>query len=1593
MLNSSEEIQFIIECLTNYKVKIEALNRVGLFDNAKLFEVFAGEVCRFWFKQRFVNLNKTGPNYPYVDLLSEDGKTYVQVSTVQDVPSKIRGTLKKIANAPEDAFPKITEIYFFVLGNKSVARVKDCQVGNIVFKADRHLVTLEHIIERTRSDTSFRKQLHQVLKQEFNQYTDNEAKLEEAIQTSKFLVCEDIDDLINGEYEIDRKSLIDRIKLDNFKCISIQGSAGSGKTALCKKLLKDEAILLYARAEIFAEANRLSDIWDFDIKKALFYLNKKRAVIFIDALEFIADCRKHKLELLLQLYEFVNQTENVFIVTSCRTADSTAFFKIEAKYNVKVYELTDLTDAEIDLVAARYPVIREMQGLKVYSQLLRSPFYLNLLVSRIHSVEDIRDVNKLRDYIWNNLICLEDRSLPGNLQKTDIRACVRQIVFDRARDFLTGVSKDKLNLDALKILLSEGVVLVTGNNKIRLKYDIYEDICFEKRIDEAFDICKGDYVNFFAEIEQFGRCIYRRFQIWVENKLFARDNQERFLYNLVFSDAIPKVWKKQTMIGIVKSRFCSSFFDNYGEQIVDNSILENIINVVNMFSFETFNINVSESAVYPVLKPVGHGRQCLIQLIAKHKVYEKEIYRQAVVKICSDYANSRYYNKIDSEAAVSVCKILVFFVDKEIQRMKQEDTVPFYFDASYYLTPVYILADFAEDWLKQFWKTVCADFKSSIRTNHEIGQKIIIHLLKKTTPVLALHFSAELCEMAFLFWTFMPDAKVNDFFSSDYQSSRTFDQSEEYGLNENGTRYRYEFKKVFQNQFFVMLANFSINSALDWLIKLTNHAANSYKAKNPQSFFDIAVMIDETGQRKSFIGNTQFWLAGRQDDAVHNLLGDCLYLLKQSIFNLFDHNPLDLQREDFVRLANSWKRNIYSQSNNIMMLTVIEEIGIRYRDMLPGYALELASSIELILIDLKYRGMALAKPLTEGLESNVYRAMGLLNLQNRYVHDEKTVFSLQDYILYLQISGFTDCKESAENILDYLYGIIPNDREHALEYLQIQKMDARNADIRAQKNGKNGYLVQVKPKLTGEAARLSKETDDNSLGTTCACLSVVKKGIAEKIKENSYTEEECLSDIEKIADIKDAAEFGFLAENSYFDLVAYALTHFDFAREKRSALCDAWLAGIGSMLCGKSLAFEHQSLNVLFKQIENDLETDVAIKLKKLMLALLLYQDGNGNIASLSNQLKIYLKGNKRMARALFNTIIALAEDKMNHNLFNAAYMVTQENGCTYVPNRQAPFGNVDRVLCNKGMTGFQSKSDEIIEKYLVNEERLELNKLDMQCYDIGVLCFVSQCGLHLDDVSFRKVMETLVDETILILNTGTDCYSFYNTLQQHEVSGFLSQEILTENAGIVIDILFDNKDYSKYRPITYDFYTSVVNLLLPSFFDGYRDASLRRQCEKTIAVIEKKLKSVTNDGVRQRLSKMLLLSTASYSDWNKLKTEYSYHDKMFLVKVWSKYGHLHLKELLEVIYQMHIQELLPEVLLAVNSCFEQNKDKPDYLRDVIAEEDMVIKLLITKAFLDFNDEIKRDENLIQAFENFLEMLVEYKVEAAGVILDEFRIH
>ena len=50
-------------------------------------------------------------------------------------------------------------------------------------------------------------------------------------------------------------------------------------------------------------------------------------------------------------------------------------------------------------------------------------------------------------------------------------------MFERARKFMLGIHKDDIDRDIMHALLSEGVIAQQGDY-IRLKYDIFEDICF-----------------------------------------------------------------------------------------------------------------------------------------------------------------------------------------------------------------------------------------------------------------------------------------------------------------------------------------------------------------------------------------------------------------------------------------------------------------------------------------------------------------------------------------------------------------------------------------------------------------------------------------------------------------------------------------------------------------------------------------------------------------------------------------------------------------------------------------------------------------------------------------------------------------------------------------------------------------------------------------------------------------------------------------------------------------------------------------------------------------------------------------------------------
>lgn len=744
MLNSNERMGFIIEYMSSYDEKIKMANKNGLFDAAKMFELFAIEVCNVWFGQKFSNLNDETATYPYVDLISENRELLVQVSTVQDVPTKIKTTLEKIRDSKDKKCSDLKNIVFFVLSNNSIDKVReysgDNQIGSISFTIKDNLITTNDIITKAQNDLNFQKKLYKVLKDEYENFNINIRKFKGALELSNSGL-KNIEGLIKGEYEIDRNEFLEKITKDNERYISIQGGAGSGKSVLCKKYVENEKLVLYARAERFLEESHIDDIWGCCIQDVLECINGKKLIFFIDALEFIADCAETKFELLQYLYDMAAEYQNVYIVTSCRTSDKNAFIKLETNFSIKIYEVGDITEDELALLMKQYPIIHKMYKTNSYVDLLKSPFYINLIVSNSMDIDNIGDENSLREYIWKNIICLEEKSRMYGILSNKVIETVEKIVFERARKFMLGIHKDDIDRDIMHALLSEGVIAQQGDY-IRLKYDIFEDICFEHYFDKAFDLCKGKYKTFYDEIENLGRCVYRRYQIWISNKMFIQVNRDKFLYSLTFSDEIPQSWKRQTEIGIVKSRFCDNYFEEQGSEILEQGMLFDFVKNINLFAFEGELLHIRQESPQMKLSPIGNGRPCIIRLLKNEEIYKKNIIgRDDIVKLCLDYAKQE--DKV-AVIASDACAMMEYYVEYSLQESEQENYYKIIDEISSCLEALYRMADNSEEWLKKFFNTLINNYINGNRKSMRKSEDIMEWTLKNAYPALVAGLASEL---------------------------------------------------------------------------------------------------------------------------------------------------------------------------------------------------------------------------------------------------------------------------------------------------------------------------------------------------------------------------------------------------------------------------------------------------------------------------------------------------------------------------------------------------------------------------------------------------------------------------------------------------------------------------------------------------------------------------------------------------------------------------------------------------------------------------------------------------------------------------------
>ena len=255
----------------------------------------------------------------------------------------------------------------------------------------------------------------------------------------------------------------------------------------------------------------------------------------------------------------------------------------------------------------------------------------------------------------------------------------------------------------------------------------------------------------------------------------------------------------------------------------------------------------------------------------------------------------------------------------------------------------------------------------------------------------------------------------------------------------------------------------------DWVVSFTNRSIEAFVKSSPQQVSKVQLYFTESRFTKTYWGNSNMWMAGIEENQMPPLISDMIYILKNVTIKMI--TAYWGQDDLGVSFANWVKKKLFSDSNNIALLTIIEGIGMHFQKELPGFAMDLATSIPLLHWDVQRYATLHKNPTQALLEKQILLTFGIPNLHSRYEKGPACEITLQEYVFSVQLRSDEALKQQCHQMLDYLYEIIDNRKENAADHLQIQKMDARNAEI--EQIDEN--IIAISPRITGEAVKIVEQ--------------------------------------------------------------------------------------------------------------------------------------------------------------------------------------------------------------------------------------------------------------------------------------------------------------------------------------------------------------------------------------------------------------------------------------------------------------------------------------------------------------------------------------
>lgn len=435
-----------------------------------------------------------------------------------------------------------------------------------------------------------------------------------------------------SDIELPRERLVQSIleRIQEAGIILISGSAGSGKSAVAKKVLDHAAPDYFTftfRAEEFAVSHLDEMLHNAQIEAngvalGAILSGQSKKLILIESVERLLEATTR--DALADLLSLLPKDSSWRLILTCRDY-STDLVRSSLLQLVNVghtvVPVPSLDDAELDAVAAACPAVSQALANDRLRRLLRNPYMLDK-ATQMPWPEDRplpQNERAFREMFWAEIVRVNHNAAGGMPRRR--QEAFAGVALRRARALTLYAPRDGLDDEAVDKLIRDSLVHTSERTDsfVAPAHDVLEDWGILNWIDEQYVRCNDD-LSLLSEMLGAFPAIRRSYRKWLD-ELVERDATaaDALFTQALTEPSIPAQFRDDTLVSLLRSSDPGEFVQRHTELLFSENkrLLRRLIHLLRVGCVTTpewFEGGLGLDFDFHV--PDGKAWPCILELVS-----------------------------------------------------------------------------------------------------------------------------------------------------------------------------------------------------------------------------------------------------------------------------------------------------------------------------------------------------------------------------------------------------------------------------------------------------------------------------------------------------------------------------------------------------------------------------------------------------------------------------------------------------------------------------------------------------------------------------------------------------------------------------------------------------------------------------------------------------------------------------------------------------------------------------------------------------------------------------------------------------------------